>query len=1147
MKRIFTLTLCLMQSILMMAAEPTVPSSNFVFSNIDGTKFTIRFTQGNGANRIVVMKAGSPITGTPVNGVDYTANNAFGTLNTLFTSASEYVVYKGNGNTFNVSNLLPATTYYISVFEYNGNSVTTQYLLVALTGSQATVNTPSTQTHTISFTNIIGNAAKINWVNGSGEGRLIIARKSSAVNASPTDLTDYSASADFGSGSVLNANNYVVYKSTGNNITINNLEPNTNYHFAFFEKNGSTSPMYLRPAATANFTTNAGPTIQTQGFSFGSQEGNRFTINGSRGNGSRRIYIMRKASAVTAVPVNGINYLANTAFGTGQEIAPGEFVVSNSTESLVTITNLEPATQYYVRSFEFDIDAAGNTYYLTSSPLSGSYSTASTPSPVTNVNFQNVTGNSVSIRYTAGNGGYRMVMMRESAPVNATPQNLIRYNGNPTFGTGELLPTGNYIVNGGANGTITNVTNLKPGFTYHVAVYEFSGNNYPVYGPAVTASITLPAEPITASTGFFKNSIEGNSFRANWANGDGTGRIVIVRKNSAVTALPVDGVTYTANSNFGAGTAIAADQYVVFDGSSSVCDIKNLEIGATYYIAVFEYNSPGGSPDYLTGSFLSGNATTLSAPATQVTSLNTTAIQSNSVTIGYAAGNGIGRMFIMRQGAAVNVEPTDLLNYSGSSVYGNQEIGTGNYIVQKTTATNNFSVTNLAPNTTYHVAAFEYNGMTGVVFKKPAAVMNFTTTSGSVIVAPTLPATSPVVTNVEGNKLTYKCTEGNGAGRIIVVRAGSAVNFVPVDGVSYSADANFGAGTDVGSNQFILSNGTGNTVNVANLQHSTTYHFAVFEYNGSGSNIKYLTSSFLASNAPTISAPGTGTTNVNKSFSSSTISLNWQNGNGSSRMVIMKEGSPVSSTPTNLSVYPANTIFGSGAQTGIGEYVVYSGSNNSVTVTGLTANKTYYFSIIEFNGNTGPVYNTVNVLTGNATTSASLPVTWLYFNVNLQNNQPLLKWATASEQNSAYFVVERNSGNGFASLDTVKAIGNSGSTTQYNYTDRNPLAGTLLYRLKQADIDGKFVYSTVVSLTINQTTKVISFYPNPTRNIINIRLPINEQQAQLKIHDNKGSLIRQVKLTSNQSTLDLSAVPAGIYFLTIESAGNRLTQKLIKE
>lgn len=96
-----------------------------------------------------------------------------------------------------------------------------------------------------------------------------------------------------------------------------------------------------------------------------------------------------------------------------------------------------------------------------------------------------------------------------------------------------------------------------------------------------------------------------------------------------------------------------------------------------------------------------------------------------------------------------------------------------------------------------------------------------------------------------------------------------------------------------------------------------------------------------------------------------TITLNWTDGNGDSRIVLMKAASAVNSNPVNGVTYTANSAFGSGSQIGTGNYVVKLGSG-PVTVTGLTENTTYHVAVYEFfNPST---YNTNSPATGSVTT-----------------------------------------------------------------------------------------------------------------------------------------------------------------------------------
>ena len=132
--------------------------------------------------------------------------------------------------------------------------------------------------------------------------------------------------------------------------------------------------------------------------------------------------------------------------------------------------------------------------------------------------------------------------------------------------------------------------------------------------------------------------------------------------------------------------------------------------------------------------------------------------------------------------------------------------------------------------------------------------------SGNIVIsaAPTAPstqATSFTSSSVTSSGATVGWTRGNGTGGVLVVaRAGGAVNQDPTDGTNYTANATFGSGTQIGTGNWVVYKGTGTSVNVTSLSPSTTYHFAIYDYNTSGTmhNMTELTG-----NITTIAAAGT--------------------------------------------------------------------------------------------------------------------------------------------------------------------------------------------------------------------------------------------------------------------------------------------------
>ncbi|REH01546.1 hypothetical protein [Flavobacterium aquicola] len=145
-----------------------------------------------------------------------------------------------------------------------------------------------------------------------------------------------------------------------------------------------------------------------------------------------------------------------------------------------------------------------------------------------------------------------------------------------------------------------------------------------------------------------------------------------------------------------------------------------------------------------------------------------------------------------------------------------------------------------------------------------AAIDNSTTggTTKSVAVAatviaskPTVQATAVTFTTVTSTTFNINWTNGNGANHLVLIKSGSAVNSNPVDGIIYTAINSFGAGSEIGTGNYVIYSGSSNTVNVSGLQPNTAYYVAVYDYNGSGGTESYLTTSPASGNRTTLNAP----------------------------------------------------------------------------------------------------------------------------------------------------------------------------------------------------------------------------------------------------------------------------------------------------
>jgi Glucose/sorbosone dehydrogenases len=186
----------------------------------------------------------------------------------------------------------------------------------------------------------------------------------------------------------------------------------------------------------------------------------------------------------------------------------------------------------------------------------------------------------------------------------------------------------------------------------------------------------------------------------------------------------------------------------------------------------------------------------------------------------------------------------------------------------------------------------------------------------------------------------------------------------------------------------------------------------------------------------------------------------------------------------------------------------------------------------------------------------TLPVNLLTFTGQYKNGASHLKWETSSEVNTDYFVVERSlPGGNFGETGKVVAKGSSNQKARYNYVDENIAslgAPYLLYRLKMVDKDGMYSYSQIVQIHLPEIlTTIVNIFPNPANHTTTLSITSpRDQRVTWQVVDNTGRTVlssrEQVRKGNTRIIIDLSAVPAGNYFLRVNGQYVNSVQKLQK-
>jgi hypothetical protein len=172
-----------------------------------------------------------------------------------------------------------------------------------------------------------------------------------------------------------------------------------------------------------------------------------------------------------------------------------------------------------------------------------------------------------------------------------------------------------------------------------------------------------------------------------------------------------------------------------------------------------------------------------------------------------------------------------------------------------------------------------------------------------------------------------------------------------------------------------------------------------------------------------------------------------------------------------------------------------------------------------------------------------LPVTLVSFDAARRaSGEVHVAWATASEQHSAYFDVQRSfDGHIFTSTEQLPASGTTTQAHYYSSFDKTAPAGTLYYRLRQVDSDGTVTYSPIVTVAISKAA--FTLYPNPAHGQLTVASAAGQE---VQVCDLAGRLRLATTLPAS-GKLSLDALPPGTYLLRVTLGGQTRTMHFTKD
>lgn len=167
------------------------------------------------------------------------------------------------------------------------------------------------------------------------------------------------------------------------------------------------------------------------------------------------------------------------------------------------------------------------------------------------------------------------------------------------------------------------------------------------------------------------------------------------------------------------------------------------------------------------------------------------------------------------------------------------------------------------------------------------------------------------------------------------------------------------------------------------------------------------------------------------------------------------------------------------------------------------------------------------------------------------NKKIKVNWTAASEESISSYLLQRSiDGVHFSDVLPVNAKGYINSA--YEYIDSNIPAtnkSTIFYRIKINDKDGTYRYSEIAKATLSSLESLITLYPNPSSDRINVTYSARIANAAAIVINNYGVIVKRIILNagSTHSVIDISTLAKGIYFLKIFGEKDQQSIKFLKE
>jgi hypothetical protein len=687
-----------------------------------------------------------------------------------------------------------------------------------------------------------GTSMFLTWTRGTGTKCIVFAHEGNLGTAIPVNNTTYTANTSLGSGTQIGSSGwYCVYNSTADTTTINNLKPLTDYLIQVFEYSGS--------AGSENYLTSHGvnnPVLKRTNL-FAEQTG--ISLPGAAYSNGKALWVDYNNDGFLDLFYTGSNQprlFMNNGNNTFTEVVGDTVfqVISNSSAAAWGDYNNDGYLDVLITGQYY----SGNWINITRLYKNNGNNTFTYQNTI---NLTPLSQGSVAFG-DYNNDGYLDIILSGQDNTNSTVTKIYRNTGNNSFieQTGIVLP-------GLSSGSIEWGDYNRDGYldilmtgSGYTKVFKNNGNNsfteqtsMNIYGPwngaATWGDYDNDGYPDILVSGGGSTKVYRNMGNNTFIEQTGIvlaniGYYATVNwvdyNNDGFLDILVSGYSYDLNSPI---TKLYRNNGDNTFSEETVSNLAQVQAGSA---AWGDYDNDGdldllitgySNSNYIAKVYRNGILKKNLIPTTP-TGL-TTQVNGNSVSLTWNASTD-------------DLTPSKSLSYNFR--VGTTSGATGIQITSPQSATNGFHrlasigngqldsvyiMNNLKKGTYYWTVQAIDHGLAGGAFA----------TESSFVINADVQASNIQLLKSTGTTMLLQWTRGTGQNCIVFMKAASSGSAVPVNNTSYTANAKFSTGSQIGaSGWYCTYKGTSDTLTVNGLSPLTDYSIQVFEYSGA---ITYLT------------------------------------------------------------------------------------------------------------------------------------------------------------------------------------------------------------------------------------------------------------------------------------------------------------------